>query len=225
MAVSFRSVRRYAALMLREIVSYHLDQHSDWVAELGCGHGQHVRHRPPYQLREWVTQAEGRQARLGSPLDCPSCDRAELPGDVRFERSSVQWTEGTIPAVLRTSHRLAPGTWGLIKVESGKLRFSASTVPKLNLVVAVGSTQPIPPGVDHDVGIIGPVCFSIDFYSVPHDGRPTDPPNERNKRQGSQRPADPASGSARLAHLLCPECGVVLDGSFHASDCRAHAPQ
>jgi hypothetical protein len=31
----------------RKIVGFHLDERKDWVAELECGHQQHVRHNPP----------------------------------------------------------------------------------------------------------------------------------------------------------------------------------
>lgn len=41
--------------MEQPIISYHKDEEDDWVAELGCGHNQHVRHDPPWQLRPWVT--------------------------------------------------------------------------------------------------------------------------------------------------------------------------
>ncbi|MGH9092426.1 MAG: DUF3565 domain-containing protein [Acidimicrobiales bacterium] len=65
--------------MERDIVGFRQDDEGDWVAELDCGHGQHVRHRPPFQLRPWVLDEAGRGARLGTPLDCPLCDRAEPP--------------------------------------------------------------------------------------------------------------------------------------------------
>jgi len=65
--------------MQRAIVGFHLDDAGDWVAELACGHGQHVRHKPPFQLRPWVVTVEGRDGRLGSELDCVRCDRGELP--------------------------------------------------------------------------------------------------------------------------------------------------
>ena len=42
----------------RPIVGYHRDEEGDWVADLGCGHGQHVRHRPPFQPRPWVLDAD-----------------------------------------------------------------------------------------------------------------------------------------------------------------------
>jgi Protein of unknown function (DUF3565) len=57
----------------RRIVGYHLDEVGDWVAELECGHGQHVRHDPPWQVREWVTTEQGRASHLGTTLDCVRC--------------------------------------------------------------------------------------------------------------------------------------------------------
>ena len=57
----------------RRIVGYHLDELGDWVAELDCGHGQHVRHDPPWQVRTWVTTEQGRQEHLGTILLCVRC--------------------------------------------------------------------------------------------------------------------------------------------------------
>jgi hypothetical protein len=63
--------------MLQPIIGYHLDEHGDWVADLACGHGQHVRHKPPFMLRPWVLTPEGRDEKLGTELDCVRCDRTE----------------------------------------------------------------------------------------------------------------------------------------------------
>ncbi len=63
--------------MERRITGFHQDGEGEWVAELECGHGQHVRHRPPFQLRPWVVTDEGRRQRLGSALACPWCDEAD----------------------------------------------------------------------------------------------------------------------------------------------------
>lgn len=57
----------------RRIVGYHRDELGDWVAELECGHGQHVRHDPPWQVRPWVTTDAGRAEHLGTTLDCVRC--------------------------------------------------------------------------------------------------------------------------------------------------------
>jgi hypothetical protein len=61
----------------REIVGFHQDEEGHWVAELSCGHGQHVRHDPPWQLRPWVITEAGRREWLGAQLDCVRCDRGE----------------------------------------------------------------------------------------------------------------------------------------------------
>jgi hypothetical protein len=62
------------ANVLRAIVGFRLDEEGQWVAELACGHTQHVRHQPPWQVREWTQTQAGRESRLGTTLDCPLCD-------------------------------------------------------------------------------------------------------------------------------------------------------
>jgi len=57
----------------RLIVGFHQEQEGDWVAELECGHNQHVRHDPPWQERAWVLSSEGRGSRLGTRLMCRLC--------------------------------------------------------------------------------------------------------------------------------------------------------
>ena len=60
--------------MLKKIVAFHQDEHAHWVADLQCGHTQHVRHDPPWMNRVWVTTREGRAEHLGHELDCKICD-------------------------------------------------------------------------------------------------------------------------------------------------------
>lgn len=61
--------------MRQRISGYHQDDVGDWVAELECGHQQHVRHQPPWFNRPWAASEAGRRAYLGMPLECPYCDR------------------------------------------------------------------------------------------------------------------------------------------------------
>ncbi len=70
--------------MKQAITGYHKDDKDDWVAELACGHNQHVRHNPPWQLHPWVTTPEGRKKHLGMQLDCLKCNRGE-PHDYKVE--------------------------------------------------------------------------------------------------------------------------------------------
>jgi len=60
--------------MIRKIVDFHKDEEGHWVADLECGHTQHVRHDPPWQLRPWVVTPAGRNEHLGKELNCKLCD-------------------------------------------------------------------------------------------------------------------------------------------------------
>jgi hypothetical protein len=64
----------------RRVTGFHQDEESHWVADLECGHSVHVRHDPPWQVREWVTTAEGRNSRLGMLVNCVKCPDRPLPG-------------------------------------------------------------------------------------------------------------------------------------------------
>lgn len=64
----------------QKIVGFHLDDQNDWVAELACGHNQHVRHNPPWTNRPWVVTPEGRAKVLGQVLQCKKCDE-DAPRD------------------------------------------------------------------------------------------------------------------------------------------------
>ena len=43
------------------------------MAELECGHQQHVRHNPPWVIRPWVLSEDTRREKLGTELDCVLC--------------------------------------------------------------------------------------------------------------------------------------------------------
>jgi hypothetical protein len=63
--------------MEQRIVGFHQDEHGDWVADLACGHGQHVRHQPPLTSRPWVLTEGGRMQHLGQMLNCKKCEGQE----------------------------------------------------------------------------------------------------------------------------------------------------
>jgi hypothetical protein len=60
--------------MKRRIVRFRTDAEGQWVAELECGHEQHVRHAPPWAERPWVLTEGGRASQLGEELNCAMCD-------------------------------------------------------------------------------------------------------------------------------------------------------
>jgi len=66
--------------MQRAIVGYQRDEADEWVVELSCGHRRHARHRPPFEMRPWILEAEGRRGRIGTLLECGLCDRDAAEG-------------------------------------------------------------------------------------------------------------------------------------------------
>ena len=73
----------------QRITEFHEDESGEWVADLECGHGQHVRHRPPWEMRPWVITAEGREQHLGMMLCCKKCDK-----DISGEGERWRWIYG-----------------------------------------------------------------------------------------------------------------------------------
>jgi hypothetical protein len=65
---------RLSLAMDKRIVGFHEDDEHHWVAELECGHNQHVRHDPPWANRPWVVTRESRESALGRVLNCKKCD-------------------------------------------------------------------------------------------------------------------------------------------------------
>ncbi len=63
--------------MERKVIGFHKDENGEWVADLECGHRQHVRHNPPFETRLWVTYEAGRQSKLGQMLNCLHCDEEQ----------------------------------------------------------------------------------------------------------------------------------------------------
>ncbi len=159
-------------------------------------------------MRPWVLTEAERQARIGAPLECPLCDRAELPAATRLVRCSPEWNEGTLPPGLRRAHRLGPGTWGRIVVKEGRLLFSLESEPRLEVELTPHTgAQAIPPDMEHEVRPVGPVRLSIEFLAV-----------DRNAAAGvGEEGGDPAC----WAGLICPDCGALTADGYHRPGCAA----
>jgi tellurite resistance-related uncharacterized protein len=145
------------------IVGFHQDADGDWVADLACGHAQHVRHQPPWQRRAWVTSPEGRATRLGIAIDCPPCDRIRIPPDAREEARTTTFTETTLPAALRAAHRTRAGTWARIVVEEGQAEYHARGRV---LLLSAGEAGIVEPEVPHHLVPLGAVKLHLEFYRI-----------------------------------------------------------
>ena len=149
--------------MIRTIDGFHRDEEGDWVAELSCLHTQHIRHQPPFQERPWVVTAEGRASRVGHEVECPPCDRAELPDGLYLARTAGPFEEHSLPSGLRRDHRVAERTWAILRVLDGSVHFKMATEPPIDRQLLAGDEQPIPPGVFHAVQPDPEGRLAVDF--------------------------------------------------------------
>ena len=60
------------------VTGFHQDEDGHWVAELSCGHTQHLRHLPPWQSRAWVLDPAQRIEKIGQSFDCGWCAQAPV---------------------------------------------------------------------------------------------------------------------------------------------------
>ena len=151
--------------MRRRIVSFRQDDVGDWVAELSCLHRQHVRHRPPFHDRAWVLDDVQRGQRVGTELDCPLCDRAELPGDLDVIRTAGPFDVDSLPPGLRASHVVAAGRWAVLRVVRGSAGIDISVEPPIRRRLDAGTAQPLPPQVPHAVALDPDATIEIDFLA------------------------------------------------------------
>ena len=153
--------------MEREITGFHRDANTDWVAELVCGHGQHVRHDPPFRERPWVTSAEGRATRLGRTLPCALCDRRVLPEGFAPYRRTPEFDETTLPAALQSTHTTKTGVWALIHVERGEIGYHVGGDAPDDEVLRPGAPGVVPATVEHHLALRGPVACWVEFWRAP----------------------------------------------------------
>ena len=149
--------------MLRLIAGFHQDEAGGWVAELSCLHGQHIRHSPPFQNRPWVLTDAGRQEHLGTEINCPLCDRAELPAGLQVTRTAGPFDQDAIPPALRKDHVVGEGRWGRLRVLEGDVGFVMATDPPMELQLRAGDVQAIPPGITHHLVVEQPAVVAVDF--------------------------------------------------------------
>jgi tellurite methyltransferase len=146
--------------MLREIRGFHQDELGAWVAELSCGHAQHLRHCPPWQNRAWVEHAQARQERLGTQLDCPYCNMAELPGGLTRYKRTPSFDAENVPAALLKEHRTKAGVWAEIITEQGRLEY---TCARGTFVLRPGIVGIVEPEQPHHVRPLGATLFHVVF--------------------------------------------------------------
>lgn len=155
--------------MERSITGFFTDDDDDWVARLACGHGRHVRHRPPWDDRPWTQTEAGRASMVGRTMTCVRCDEREPPDGLAEVRRTPTFDERGIPAGLLRDHTTRAGTWGEIVVEGGSLEL---TVPHAGIraaervLITPTSAAWVAPGQLHSVTAPGEVRFHVRFHRV-----------------------------------------------------------
>lgn len=148
----------------RAIIGFHQDEEDHWVADLACGHGQHTRHDPPFQMREWVTSPEGRESKLGAELDCRLCEMPTLPSDAEVYKQTREFDQASVPKGLLCDHTTKAGTWARIVVAEGRLRY---TIGEESWILREGVDGIVEPTVPHHVTPQGTVRFHVEFLKRP----------------------------------------------------------
>ena len=145
------------------IRAFHQDEEGHWVADLVCGHSQHVRHRPPLEVREWVLTEEGRRGRIGASLPCRLCRMPRLPDTASEYSRTAIFDATTTPAGLRKTHTTKPGVWGEIVVLEGRLLYVIENEEDASFVLRPGVPGAITPGAPHHVVPYDDARFFVRF--------------------------------------------------------------
>lgn len=88
----------------------------------------------------------------------------KLPLNVTSYKKTPVFTQETIPKGLLHRHTTKDGSWGKISVISGQLRYRIFTSPPEEHQLTPNSPGIIEPQVPHQVELLDPVEFYVEFY-------------------------------------------------------------
>jgi tellurite resistance-related uncharacterized protein len=104
----------------------------------------------------------GRLTTSGGPV----ARRAELPQGSTAYRTIGPFDARTLPAGLRAEHRLKEGTWGLLTLSEGSLRFVWDDEQGGSEELVAPAALVVPPQVLHHVEGEGPFSLTIAFHRL-----------------------------------------------------------
>jgi hemoglobin len=90
----------------------------------------------------------------------------QLPPGLEAYGRSPDFTTDTLPPRLQSAHSTKPGTWGLLHVVAGRVRYVLEAPRSGEAVAAAGETVVIEPEVAHHVEFVEPGSFFIEFHRV-----------------------------------------------------------
>jgi len=92
---------------------------------------------------------------------------SELPPGLAPYARSPEFTPETIPAKLQAAHSTKAGTWGLLHVLAGSVRYTLEPPREGEVVASNGQTVVIAPQVEHHVAFVEPGRFYVEFWRAP----------------------------------------------------------
>jgi hemoglobin len=87
-----------------------------------------------------------------------------LPDGFTAYGRSPDFTSDNLPAKLQSAHATKAGTWGLLHVLEGRLRFSLEAPHRDERIVNAGDTVVIESEVPHRVAFLSPGRMFVEFY-------------------------------------------------------------
>ncbi|HVJ00333.1 MAG TPA: DUF1971 domain-containing protein [Sphingomonas sp.] len=94
----------------------------------------------------------------------------QLPEGLESYRRTADFTETTVPAALLGEHNTKAGSWGLIHVIEGRLRYRVTDPRRAPLdLILTRDTRPgiVEPTILHHVEPLGAVRFHVEFWREP----------------------------------------------------------
>lgn len=91
----------------------------------------------------------------------------ELPAGLAAYRRTDVFTETTVPAGLLSAHSTKAGTWGLIRVVQGALRYRVideRRTPRERILTVQDAAGVVEPQILHEVAPLGEVRFYVEFF-------------------------------------------------------------
>jgi tellurite resistance-related uncharacterized protein len=94
---------------------------------------------------------------------------ATMPSGLRLARTTPEFTDETVPAGLRSAHRVGAHVWGRLCVREGTVRFVFEDAPGTTHELHAGAHIDIPPGVAHRVDPAPGARFVVEFHTAHTD--------------------------------------------------------
>lgn len=89
-----------------------------------------------------------------------------IPSSAAHYRSTPVFTQDTVPAALQRAHTTAADVWGRITILEGSLLYRITDARREPEEILLTPDQPgiVEPAIRHEVALVGPVTFQIDFH-------------------------------------------------------------